>query len=302
MNANLRTFVLMAAMTALFGVIGALIGGRGGMVLALAFAGLSNLFAFWNADKIVLRMYSAREVLPSEQDPRLRRYAEGVAGLAGRAGMPMPKVYIIDQAQPNAFATGRSPEKAAVAATRGLLDMLTEEEVLGVMAHELAHVQNRDTLTMTMTATLAGAISALANFAFFFGGRREGANPFALIAIMLVAPIAASLVQMAISRTREFEADKRGAEICGRPDWLASALSKISGGAAKIPMPPAERIPASGQMMIVNPLSGRGAANLFSTHPPIEARIRKLMDMGGVARSPWDGYQEAPSSQKGPWG
>ncbi|NNU15745.1 zinc metalloprotease HtpX [Parvularcula sp. ZS-1/3] len=303
MTANLRTFILMAAMTALFGVIGALIGGRGGMVLALAFAGLSNLFAFWNADKIVLRMYGAREVLPDERDPRLRRYAEGVAGLAGRAGMPMPKVYIIDQAQPNAFATGRSPEKAAVAATRGLLDMLTEEEVLGVMAHELAHVQNRDTLTMTMTATLAGAISALANFAFFFGGRREGANPFALIAIMLVAPIAASLVQMAISRTREFEADKRGAEICGRPDWLASALAKISGGAAKIPMPPAERVPASGQMMIVNPLSGRGAANLFSTHPPIEARIEKLMGMGGgMQASPWEASKPTPRQPKGPWG
>ena len=296
MNATLRTFILMAAMTALFGMVGALIGGRGGMIIALGFAGLSNLFAYWNADKIVLRMYNARPVDPDERDPRLRRVAEGVAGLARRADMPVPRVYVIDQAQPNAFATGRNPQNAAVAATTGLLDMLTEEEVMGVMAHELAHVQNRDTLTMTMTATLARAISALANFACFFGGaRREGSNPFALIIIMLIAPIAASLVQMAISRTREYEADRRGAEICGRPDWLASALHKISGGVQRIPMPPAERVPASGQLMIENPLSGRGAASLFSTHPPIEDRIRRLADMGGVREA-------APGRSAGPWG
>lgn len=296
MNANLRTFVLMAGMTALFGFVGALVGGKVGMLLALGFAGVSNLIAYWNADKIVLRMYNAQEVDGNERDPRLRRYAEGVAGLATRAGMPVPKIYVINQAQPNAFATGRNENNAAVAATTGLLDMLTEEEVLGVMAHELAHVQNRDTLTMTMTATLAGAISALAQFAFFFGGnRREGTNPIALIAVMLVAPIAASLVQMAISRTREYQADKRGAEICGRPEWLASALAKISNGAAKIPMPPAERVPASAQMMIINPLSGRNAAALFSTHPSTQDRIDKLMAMGP---------QAAPSriQPKGPWG
>ena len=299
MNANLRTFVLMAAMTALFGFVGAVIGGRTGMVLALGFAGVSNLIAYWNADKIVLRMYKAREVGPSERDPRLRRYAQGVAGLAARAEMPVPKIYVIDQAQPNAFATGRNVDNAAVAATTGLLDRLTEEEVMGVMAHELAHVQNRDTLTMTMTATLAGAISALAQFAFFFGGtRREGSNPIALIALMLIAPLAASLVQMAISRTREYQADKRGAEICGRPDWLASALAKFSGGVAQTPMPPAERVPASGQMMIVNPLSGKAAASLFSTHPPIDDRIRKLnaMAASSPAREPFG------QPAKGPWG
>ena len=297
MNATLRTFILMAAMTALFGMVGAVVGGQQGMLIALAFAGVSNLFAYWNADKIVLRMYNARPVAGDDPDPRLRRYAEGVAGLADRAGMPVPRVYVIDQAQPNAFATGRNPQNAAVAATTGLLAMLTEEEVMGVMAHELAHVQNRDTLTMTMTATLAGAISALANFAFFFGGagRREGegGNPFALIVVMLVAPIAASLVQMAISRTREYEADKRGAEICGRPDWLASALAKISGGVQRIPMPPAERIPASGQMMIANPLSARSAAALFSTHPPMEERIRRLAGMAAT---------RPRSGSAGPWG
>lgn len=303
MNANLRTLVLMALMTAIFGVVGAMIGGRGGMLLALGFAAASNLFAYWNADKIVLRMYRAREIGPDERDPRLRRYAEGVAGLAGRAGMPVPKTYVIEQAQPNAFATGRNPENAAVAATTGLLDTLTEEEVMGVMAHELAHVQNRDTLTMTMTATLAGAVSALANFALFFGGRRdEGANPIAMIAIALLAPIAASLVQMAISRTREYQADRIGAEICGRPDWLASALWKISGKAATTPMPLAERNPASGQMMIINPLRGRGIDSMFSTHPPIEDRIAKLQSMGGGERGPWDTPEPAPATRRGPWG
>ncbi len=295
MNANFRTFLLMAAMTALFGVIGTVIGGRGGMILALGFAGLSNLFAFWNADKIVLSMYKAREIEPNERDPRLRRFAEGVAGLANRADMPMPKVYVIEQDQPNAFATGRDPSHAAVAATRGLLDRLTEEEVMGVMAHELAHVRNRDTLTMTMTATLAGAITALANFAFFFGGNRGNqGNAFALIIVMLIAPLAASLVQLAISRTREYEADKVGAEICGNPAWLSSALAKISGVAAKTPNPVAERHPASGQLMIVNPLSARSKAkSLFSTHPPMEERIRRLNAMGGSAPAP---------QRRGPWG
>ena len=280
MNANLRTFVLMAAMTALFGFVGAVIGGRTGMVLALGFAGVSNLIAYWNADKIVLRMYKAREVGPSERDPRLRRYAQGVAGLAARAEMPVPKIYVIDQAQPNAFATGRNVDNAAVAATTGLLDRLTEEEVMGVMAHELAHVQNRDTLTMTMTATLAGAISALAQFAFFFGGtRREGSNPIALIALMLIAPIAASLVQMAISRTREYEADKIGAIICQRPVWLASALAKISGlvETGRSRSASAERHPATAHMFIINPLLGERMDNLFSPHPDTHNRIEALM-------------------------
>ncbi|MEM9838404.1 MAG: zinc metalloprotease HtpX [Pseudomonadota bacterium] len=295
MNATLRTFILMAAMTALFAMIGGIIGGRGGMLLAFAFAGVTNLFAYWNSDKMVLRMYNAREVTSSESNPRLRRYADGVAGLAARADMPLPRVYVIDQAQPNAFATGRNPENAAVAATTGLLDALTEEEVMGVMAHELAHVKNRDTLTMTITATLAGAISALANFAFFFGGaRREGANPIAMIALMMIAPIAAALVQMAISRTREYEADKIGAQICGRPDWLASALAKISRGVARHPMPPAERVPASGQLMIANPLSGKSFQSLFSTHPDMNERIRRLNAMA-------PGSTE-PRQASGPWG
>jgi len=299
MNANLRTFVLMAAMTGVFGMIGAFLGGRTGMLLALGFAALSNFFAFWNSDKVVLRMYRAREIGPDEADPRLRRYAEGVVGLAGRANMPVPRIYVINQDQPNAFATGRDPQHAAVAATTGLLDRLTEEEVLGVMAHELAHVQNRDTLTMTMTATMAGAISALANFAMFFGGnRQQGSNPFALIAIMFLAPIAASIVQLAISRTREYAADKRGAEICGRPDWLASALAKISSKASTTPMPVAERNPATGQLMIVNPLSAKGAAGLFSTHPPIEERIRRLGEMAPGASS----AQPSRPTAKGPWG
>ncbi|GGY46564.1 zinc metalloprotease HtpX [Parvularcula lutaonensis] len=304
MNANFRTLVLMALMTAIFGTVGALIGGRGGMILALAFAAASNLYAYWNADKIVLRMYRAREIGPDEPDPRLRRFAEGVAGLAARAGLPTPRTYIIDQAQPNAFATGRNPQNAAVAATTGLLETLTEEEVMGVMAHELAHVMNRDTLTMTMTATLAGAISALANFAMFFGGRRdEGVNPIAMIAIVLLAPIAASLVQLAISRTREYQADRIGAEICGRPDWLASALAKISSKAARTPMPLAERNPASGQMMIVNPLSGGGVSALFSTHPPVEDRIQRLLAMANGGGHPSVPPQRArPAPQRGPWG
>jgi heat shock protein HtpX len=295
----------MAAMTAIFGVIGTLIGGRGGLLLALGFAGISNAFAYWNADKIVLRMYRAREIEPDEGDPRLRRYAEGVAGLARRAGMPVPRIYVIDQEQPNAFATGRNPENAAVAATKGLLDRLTEEEVLGVMAHELAHVRNRDTLTMTMTATLAGAISALANFALFFGGQRnQGTHPIAFVALIFLAPMAASLVQLAISRTREYDADRVGAEICGHPEWLASALAKISGTKEAIPMPIAERNPSSGQMMIVNPLSGGGVRGLFSTHPPMEERIRRL---GGIqeefsaSAGPWSGGRgEKPAAR--PWG
>ncbi|MEM9988257.1 MAG: M48 family metalloprotease, partial [Pseudomonadota bacterium] len=236
MNAVVRTGMLIAAMTALFGVVGLMLGGKTGMLVALIFAGGMNLYSYWNADKIVLRMYKATQVDPNTRDPRLRRYAEGVIGLAHRADMPPPKVYVIDNPQPNAFATGRNPENAAVAATTGLLSMLTEEEVMGVMAHELAHVKNRDTLTMTVTATIAGAITALANFAMFFGGNRQnGATGIVqTLAIMILAPLAASLVQMAISRTREYEADKMGAEICGQPLWLASALAKISNGAAKI--------------------------------------------------------------------
>lgn len=298
MNAMLRTGMLIAAITALFGIIGLMLGGATGMLIALLFAGAMNIFSYWNSDKLVLRMYKAQQVDPNTSNPKLRRYAEGVIGLAGRADMPVPKIYVIENAQPNAFATGRNPENAAVAATTGLLNMLTEEEVMGVMAHELAHVRNRDTLTMTVTATLAGAITALANFALFFAGNRNGAaGAIQAIAIMIFAPLAAALVQMAISRTREYEADRIGAEICGQPLWLASALAKISNGVARIPNETAERNPASGQLMIINPLSGRGADNLFSTHPATQNRIDRLVQMnGGKPQS-----TAAPHSS-GPWG
>ncbi|MEO0832767.1 MAG: M48 family metalloprotease, partial [Pseudomonadota bacterium] len=231
-----KTGILLAAMTALFGVIGLLLGGATGMVIALGFAVVTNAFAYWNSDKMVLRMYKAQPVDEGHASGLVRRYADRTRTMAVNAGLPVPKIYIIENDQPNAFATGRNPENAAVAATTGLLRMLTEDEIAGVMAHELAHVQNRDTLTMTVTATIAGAITALANFAMFFGGNRNnGAGIIGSLAIMILAPMAASLVQMAISRSREYEADKRGAEICGHPEWLASALAKISNGAAQIP-------------------------------------------------------------------
>ena len=294
---NLRTFALIAILTSLFGVIGLMLGGAGGMVLALVFAAGSNLFAYWNADKIVLRMYKAQEVDETHSSGLIRRYAASTKALAINAGMPVPKIYVVENPQPNAFATGRNPENAAVAATTGLLHMLTDEEVAGVMAHELAHVKNRDTLTMTVTATIAGAITTLANFAMFFGGgQRNGGGIIGAIAIMILAPMAAGLVQMAISRGREYEADRIGAEICGRPDWLASALAKISNGAARIPNDTAEMHPETGQLMIINPLSGKGRDNLFSTHPATQSRIDQLMAMAGARRT------HNPPRQAGPWG
>ncbi len=293
-----RTGILLAALAALFGVIGFLIGGAGGMVLALAFAAATNFYAYWNADKIVLKMYRAQEVDESHASGAVRRYAETVSALAARAGLPRPRIYIIESDQPNAFATGRNPENAAVAATTGLLRMLTEEEVAGVMAHELAHVKNRDTLTMTVTATIAGAITALANFALFFGGNRNNGGLLGALAIMFLAPLAAGLVQMAISRGREYQADRGGAEICGRPDWLASALAKISRGAAQIPNDVAERHPETGQLMIINPLSGHGRDNLFSTHPATQNRIDRLMSMGGAGQP--EAHHDART--RGPWG
>jgi heat shock protein HtpX len=289
---QLRTYILLAALTALFGVIGYAIGGSGGMLLALLFAAATNVFTYWNADKIVLRMYNAQPVDASHPSGAVRRYVQLVEQLAHRAGLPRPVITIIENDQPNAFATGRNPENAAVAATTGLLRMLNEEEIAGVMAHELAHVKNRDTLTMTVTATIAGAITTLANFAMFFGGNREnGGNIVTSLAMMILAPLAAALVQMAISRGREYEADRVGAEILGRPEALASALAKIANGAARIPNRTAEMHPETGQLMIVNPLSGQGADNLFSTHPSTQNRIDKLMAMagqsGGAARGPW---------------
>ena len=264
------------------------------MLIALALAGAGNLFAYWNADRLILRMHGAREV-----DRRTAPELVGlVEQLAHRAELPMPRVYLIETDQPNAFATGRNPENAAVAATTGLLRMLTYDEIAGVMAHELAHVKNRDTLIMTITATLAGAISALANLAMFaqlFGGGRN--NPLGFVGVILVmvlGPIAAMLVQTAISRTREYGADRLGAEICGRPLWLASALEKMQRAAERIDYEAAERNPATAQMFIVNPLHARAIDGLFSTHPSTEDRIRRLRAMaaggggdGGAPQRPW---------------
>ncbi|HNC80178.1 MAG TPA: zinc metalloprotease HtpX [Rhodocyclaceae bacterium] len=271
----LKTSILMAGIIALFGVVGGLIGGQQGMLLALVFGGAMNVFSYWFSDKMVLRMYNAQEV-DEASSPYLYNM---VRELAGRASLPMPRVYIIHEDQPNAFATGRNPDNAAVAATTGILQMLSARELRGVMAHELAHVQHRDILISTISATLAGAISALANFAMFFGGRDEEgrpANPIASIAVALLAPLAASLIQMAISRAREFEADRGGAQISGDPNALADALLKIDAFARGIPMPTAEAHPETGQMMIMNPLSGHGLAGLFSTHPATEERVVRL--------------------------
>lgn len=271
----LKTSILMAGMIALFGAIGAMIGGQSGMLLALVFGGAMNVFSYWFSDKMVLRMYNAQEV-DETSSPYLYNM---VRELAGRAQLPMPKVYIIHEDQPNAFATGRNPDNAAVAATTGILQMLSARELRGVMAHELAHVKHRDILISTISATMAGAISALANFAMFFGGRDENGrpgNPIASIAVALLAPLAASLIQMAISRAREFEADRGGAEIAGDPHALADALLKIDAFARGIPMPTAEAHPETGQMMIMNPLSGGGLRGLFSTHPATEERVARL--------------------------
>ncbi len=273
----LKTAVLMAAIVALFGVIGASLGGQSGMLLALGFALLMNVGAYWFSDKLVLRMYNAQQVDGSTAPELFNMVQE----LADRAGLPMPRVYIIDDQAPNAFATGRNPEHAAVAATTGIMRLLSAREMRGVMAHELAHVAHRDILISTISATMAGAISALANFAMLFGGRdSEGrpSNPIASIAVMLLAPLAASLIQMAISRAREFEADRGGAEISGDPLALASALEKIDHYARGIPFEAAERHPETAQMMIMNPLSARGVAGLFSTHPATEDRIARLRE------------------------
>ncbi len=271
----LKTTILMAAIVALFGAIGMAIGGKQGMLLALALGGAMNFFAYWFSDKMVLKMYNAQEV-DAASSPYLYNM---VRELTQRAGLPMPRVYLIDEAQPNAFATGRNPEHAAVAATRGILQLLSERELRGVMAHELAHVRHRDILISTIAATMAGAISMLANFAMFFGGRdSEGrpANPLASILVMFLAPLAAALIQMAISRAREFEADRGGAEISGDPNALADALAKIDAYARGIPMYTAEAHPETAQMMIMNPLSGNGIKSLFSTHPATEERIARL--------------------------
>ncbi len=273
----LKTTILMAGIVALFGVVGAAIGGANGMLLALALGGAMNIFAYWFSDKMVLRMYNAQEV-DAASAPQF--YAM-VQELAQRAGLPMPRVYLIDEDQPNAFATGRNPEHAAVAATSGILRLLSARELRGVMAHELTHVKHRDILISTIAATMAGAISSIAQFGFFFGGRGDGerANPVVGLILMILAPIAAMLIQMAISRAREFEADRGGAEISGDPHALADALQKMERYAKGLPLIAAEEHPATAQMMIINPLSGSGMQNLFSTHPATEERIARLRAM-----------------------
>ena len=308
---TIKTGMLLAFLTALFMGVGYLVGGTSGMLIAFVVAAGLNLFSYWNSDKIVLRMHHAREADASSA-PELHQM---VRDLSSRAGLPMPKVYLIENPQPNAFATGRNPENAAVAATTGLLERLDREEIEGVMAHELAHIRNRDTLTMTITATIAGAISMLANFAFFFGGARNNSNnPLGIVGILvaaIVAPIAAMMVQMAISRTREYSADRSGAEISGNPRGLASALAKISNSAARIPNADAERSPATAHMFIINPLSGQRMDNLFSTHPATENRVAKLLEMEGAAGANDPSVRRAstppavgrgPSARRGPWG
>ena len=279
----LKTAVLMAAITALFMAIGSLLGGRQGMMLALVIALGMNFFSYWFSDALVLKMYNAKQVDETSAPQFYRMIQE----LAHNAQLPMPKVYLIEEDAPNAFATGRNPEHAAVAATTGILRVLTERELRGVMAHELAHVRHRDILISTISATMAGAISMLANFAMFFGGRdSEGrsTNPVVGLLVMILAPIAASLIQMAISRAREFEADRGGAEISGDPRALASALQKIHQFAhSGIPMAAAERHPETAQMMIMNPLSAGGLRGMFSTHPSTEERVERLLAMAPVA-------------------
>jgi len=288
---TLRTGILLAAMTGLFVAVGALVGGSHGVLIAFGMALAMNLFAYWNSDKVLLRMYGARQV-DARTAPDLYRMVER---LAQNARIPMPKVYIMENPQPNAFATGRNPEHGAVAFTTGIIERLSPEELAGVAAHELAHIKHRDTLTMTITAVIAGAISMLANMAMFMGGdrRNQAGGMVVTLLVMFLAPVAAMLVQAAISRSREYEADRAGAEISGRPMWLASALGQIErsvrGG---VPNPEADANPATAHLFIINPLHG-GLSGLFSTHPSTEQRIARLAAMAG---------QAAPAAKKGPWG
>ena len=305
-----RTGMLMAGLTALFGAVGYLLGGGGGMLMALGFAAVTNLFSYWNSDRLALAAHNAHEV-DATTAPELYGM---VRDLAARANMPMPRVYLIDEDQPNAFATGRNPENAAVAATTGILRTLSYEELAGVMAHELAHIKNHDTLTMTITATMAGAISSLVTFGMMFGSRDHRPNFIVQILLSILAPLAAMVIQMAISRSREYEADKLGAEICGNPVWLADALAKIAGGVAHTPNETAEAKPATAHMFIINPLTAGGMDSLFSTHPDTGNRIAALMEqaramgigrsaggfVGGAAQNPWSGG--GAGREPGPWG
>src|SRR4051812_13995843 len=308
----LRTAILLAGLTGLFMAVGYLIGGASGATIALVVAAATNLFAYWNSDRVVLSMYGAHEV-DQHTAPEL---VDLVARLANRAELPMPRVFLMDNPQPNAFATGRNPQNAAVAVTTGLLQSLSAEELSGVISHELAHVKNHDTLLMTITATIAGAISMLAQFGMFFGGNRDnnsGPGIIGSIAMMILAPLGAMLVQMAISRTREYAADNLGARIAGQPMWLASALVKIEGAAHQVPNVEAERNPATAHMFIINPLSGHGVDNLFATHPSTQNRIAALQQLAaelGAQASPSVGANEnypprspwGRSSSRGPWG
>jgi len=271
-----KTGLLMAAIMALFGMVGAVLGGGQGMLLALMFGLGVNLWAYWFSDTMVLKLYRAQQV-DATSAPQLYNT---VGELAARAGLPMPKVYLIDEAQPNAFATGRNPGHAAVAATTGILQLLSARELRAVLAHELSHVRHRDILTSTITASIAGAISTLANFGMFFGGRNnDNRNPLVALVVLILAPIAAVLIQLAISRGREYEADRGGAELSGDPRALADALAKIDRYAKGLPLETADAHPATAHMMIINPLSGGGLAGLFSTHPPTEERVHRLLAM-----------------------
>lgn len=293
---TLRTGLLLAAMMGLFLGVGYLLGGETGMVIAFVIAGAMNFLAYWNGDKMVLRLHGAREI----DRAAAPEFHDIVAELARRGNLPMPKVYLMDNPQPNAFATGRNPENAAVAATTGLLQILNRDEIAGVMAHELTHVKNRDTLVMTLTAAIAGAISMLANFGMFFGGGRDRNNPLGIagaIVLMVVAPLAAMIVQMAVSRTREYGADRGGAEISGNPLALASALAKISSAAHTVVNATAEANPATAHLFIINPLSGQRMDNLFSTHPATENRIAVLEAIAGEI-----GGIRTATPRRGPWG
>jgi heat shock protein HtpX len=299
-----RTAILLAGLTALFMGVGYLIGGEAGALIAFFVAAAMNLISYWNADQLVLSMHGAQEV----DETTAPELVGLVRELATRAGLPMPRVYIMDNPQPNAFATGRNPQHGAVAVTTGLLEHMSREELAGVLAHELAHVRNHDTLIMTITATIAGAISMLAQFGMFFsGGHRDNNNGGGLgmigtLAMVILAPIAAMLVQMAISRTREYAADEYGARIIGHPEWLASALRKLDAAAHAIPNPAAERNPATAHMFIVNPLTGQGMDNLFSTHPATGNRIAALQQLAQeMGRSDLGAPQAARRTASGPW-
>jgi heat shock protein HtpX len=302
----MRTAILLAGLTALFMGVGYLIGGQTGALLALVVAAGMNFFSYWNSDRMVLSMHGAQQVDESSAPEVVRMVSE----LAGRAGLPMPKVFIMDNPQPNAFATGRNPENAAVAVTTGLLNTLSRDEVGGVIAHELAHIKNHDTLIMTITATIAGAISMLAQFGMFFSGNRNNNGGFGIIgtlAMVILAPIAAMLVQMAISRTREYSADRLGAMIQGTPVPLMTGLMRISNAAQQIPNESAEQNPATAHMFIINPLTGgHGWDNLFATHPSTENRVAALQqlaaEMGQGGAAGFGGASRQPTAPSGPWG